>query len=250
MFLRSLNIDLQTPVSEIVSRDYRTVDVFRKHGIEYCCGGRWPLSTACLMKGLDGSQIIEELHEASRDFQLPGTFPYENWSVGFLVDYIINVHHSYLYKTLPELEPILEHFVEEHQNKYSYLVELLSTFKKLTKEIQPHLKQEDEVIFPYIRQVGRAWGNKDSYAGLLVKTLRKPAGAIWDQKHKLLSGILYKWRELTDNYFPPVQSCVSHRVVFAKLKELDNMIAQQIFLENDILFPKTSQIENELIALP
>ena len=250
MFLKSIDITAQTPVSEIVANDYRTAEVFQKHGIAFCCAGRWPLEMACVAKGLEPTLLMEELHAASRSIQLPGTFPFDKWSIDFLIDYIINVHHYYLEKTLPGLEPILDDFIVEHNKKYPYLEELLTTFKRLQKEMIPHLREEEEVIFPYIRQVARAWKNKDSYAGLLVRTLRKPVGAMWDKEHDLVSRNLLKWREITNNYVPPAQACVNHQVILARLKELDNNIVQHVYLENEILYPKTTQIEQEILQLP
>ena len=55
-------------------------------------------------------------------------------------------------------------------------------------------------------------------------------------------------RDLTDNYTPPANACVSHKVSFLKLKELDEDLAQHFFLENEILFAKTIQMEKELLA--
>lgn len=249
MFLQPLDINPQTPVSEIVSTHYRSADVFRRHGIEYCCGGRWTLEAACMMKGVDPFELISELQRVCRTVQLPGDFPFEKWSLEFLADYIVHVHHYYLQKTLPELEPALNHFIEEHQKKYPHLAELHTGFEIFHKEIIPHLKEEEEIIFPYIRQVARAWRNNDSYGGLLVRTLRKPINTVMDQEHKILSGLILKWRELTNHYNPPEKACVSHRVIFAKLKELDNDLVQHMHLENDILFPQAMQIEKELLRL-
>ncbi len=247
MFLTTLDINPQTPVSEIVSRDYRTADVFHRHGIGYCCGGRWPLETACMTKGLDVTQLIGELQDASRILQLPAMLPFEKWTQEFLADYIVNVHHHYLDKTLPAFEPVLEHFVNEHRKNYPWLEELQKGFYQLQQELVPHMREEEDVIFPYIKQVARAWKNKDSYASLLVRTLRKPVVSIMDQEHKMLSGIIFKWRELTNNYQPPERACVSHRVVLSRLRELDNDLVHHMYLENEILFPQLIRIEKELL---
>ena len=54
-------------------------------------------------------------------------------------------------------------------------------------------------------------------------------------------------RELTNHYSPPAHACISHKVSFLKLKELDNELVQHLFLENEILFPKALQMEKELL---
>lgn len=249
MFLSSLEINPKAAVTEIVAQDHRAADVFKKYEIEYCCGGKWPLETVCLMKGIDMDELQKELRRATRNLQLPAFLPFHDWSIDFLADYIINIHHYYLKKTLPELKPLLEHFVEEHGNRYPGLYGLQTSFAKLYKDIIPHIQEEEEVIFPYIKHVAHAYESKDSYAALLVKTLKKPVDRIMSHEHHILSGIIDNLRKLTNNYTAPEKACTSHRVIFSKLKELDNNLVQHIYLENDVLFPRALAMEKELLGL-
>lgn len=248
MFLQELELDSQTTVAEIVRKDYRTAEVFSKYGIEYCCGAKWPLATICIMKGIEENVLIKELEKAARTILLPTTLSFENWSVDFLVDYIINIHHYYLEKKLPDLEIALTDFVLDHSKKYPYLNTLLSHFGKFHSECLLHLKYEEEVIFPYIRQIAHAFTKKESFAHQLVRILRKPVGKMIDQDLELFVNNFPVFRELTNNYTPPVNACTNHHVILAKLKELDYDMAQHIYLENDILFPKIINMEKELLA--
>lgn len=247
MFLSSLEINSKSRVSDIAAMDHRAADVFKKYEIEYCCGGKWPLETVCLMKGIDISELQKELKMATRNLQLPSSLSFHDWNVDFLTDYIINVHHYYLKKTLPELKLLLDDFVEEHINKYPELYQLRSSYNKLYKDILPHILEEEELIFPYIKQVAHAYENKDSYAALLVKTLRKPVDKLMKKEHEIVNGIIFYLRKLTGNYTTPEKACTSHRVIYSKLKELDNDLLQHIYLENNILFPKALAMEKELL---
>ncbi len=66
-------IEKQEFVSDIVKRDYRTAHrIFRRHGIEFCCGAKFPLELVCSLKGLDLQTIQAEL-----ELQ-PGRLPYPN----------------------------------------------------------------------------------------------------------------------------------------------------------------------------
>lgn len=248
MFLQEMEINGKSTVADIVRVNYRAADVFRKYGIEYCCGARWPLSTVCLMKGIPEAELLEDLKKVSRTIQLSVTLPFDKWDIDFLTRYIINVHHVYLAETLPALEALLVHFVSEHANKYPYLVTLQRYFTRLHTEGLAHTRHEEEVIFPYIRQVAHACEDKDSLAAQLVRTLRKPVARVLDHEHTLFTEKLYRFRELTANYTPPEKACTSHRVVLAKLKELDNDLMQHIYLENEILFPRIIAMEKELLG--
>jgi regulator of cell morphogenesis and NO signaling len=247
MFLLTYKIEKNSNVADIVRNDYRAADVFRKYGIEYCCGGNRTLESACELAGLDYTTIFNELEEVSRTLCLPSSLVYTQWSVDFLTDYIINIHHQYLRKALPEIQEYLEKFASGHQKKFTYLPELERTFAILKKEMIPHLQQEEEILFPYIKQIAHAYEGSESYAGLLVRTLRKPVENVMKREHESVEKLLVLMRELTNNYTIPNNACISHQVVFKKLLELDNDLAQHVYLENKILFPKAIAMEKELL---
>ena len=247
LFLKTYDIDPSVSVQDIIARDYRTVEVFRKHGIEYCCGGKWSLETAAMIKGIELQELVNELQQSIHTIQLPASLPFDKWNIVFLADYIVHVHHYYLKKALPEIRELLEEFVADHVNKFPYLTELQKTFNQIYKETIPHLKEEEEVIFPYIKQIVHAFESRESYARLLVKTLRKPVENVMTHEHAIMQRMIGRMRELTDNYTPPPDACPSHRVTFSKLKELDDDLVQHLYLEQDILFPKSLEIEKELL---
>ncbi|WEK33860.1 MAG: DUF542 domain-containing protein [Candidatus Pseudobacter hemicellulosilyticus] len=244
---QELFIDEQSYVTDIVTADYRTADVFRKYDIEFCCGGRWPLKTACEVRGLDLELITRELKSVTRVIQLSPQLQFAQWPLDFLADYIVNIHHAFIKELLPQVKDHLDRFAEGHRKKYPYLTELQSLFDRLLHNLRPHLQQEEEVIFPYIKQIHRAYMNNDSYASLLVRTLRKPVEALIDHEHATMGKALQQFRELTGHYKAPPNACISHRVTFSKLLEMDLDLTQHIHLENDVLFPRAIAIEKELL---
>ena len=240
-------IDGDLSVSDIVNADYRTADVFRKYGIEFCCGGKWPLRTICEMRNLQIDNVREELEESTRTICLPNSLKFEDWDIDFLTDYIVNVHHQYLKKALPETKDHLAMFVNDHREKFSYLPDLMKIFIELENYTLPHLQQEEAIIFPYIRQISHAYNSKESYAGLLVRTLRKPVENIMDHENESLNRLLGQMRLLTAYYTPPKNACTSHRVIFSKLNEIDSDLVQHLYLESDVLFPRAIAMEKELL---
>ncbi len=235
-------------VSDIVVNDYRTADVFRKYGINFCCGGKISLETACRAHDLDTFEMISELELATRKRYISPTISYDSWSISFLTEYINNVHHSYLKKALPEISDYLERFVKGHNKIFPYLNTLQADFMHLYNELIPHMETEEHVIFPYIRQIENAYQKDEPYAALLVRTLRKPVENMMHHEHMLVSKTLLKFRDLTGNYALPVNACVNQKVTFLKLNELDNDLVQHMHLENNILFPKALSMEKELLA--
>lgn len=240
-------IDENSFVSDIVSRYYQTADVFRKYDIDFCCNGKWPLNAACESRGLNTGQIKKELEAATRVIHVPNFLAFHDWSIDFTIEYIINIHHVYLKQILPPFKEQLEKFADGHRQQFSYLPELKEQFGKLYQEIIPHLQHEETIIFPYIKHLAHAFYSKSTYGRLMIKTLRKPVEELMIAEHEMIGNLVQKFRELTNNYSTPENACTNHKVIFLKLRELDNDLVQHIHLENDILFPKAIQMEKELL---
>ena len=48
-------------VGEIVANDFRTSSLFKKAGIDFCCGGKQSFSDACIEKGIDALELESEI---------------------------------------------------------------------------------------------------------------------------------------------------------------------------------------------
>jgi regulator of cell morphogenesis and NO signaling len=110
-------INRDATVAGIVNTDYRAADIFRKYGIEYCCGGRFPLYVACQMNDVNEDTVVRELEEAVREVNTANMPDFTAWSIDFLTDYIVNVHHHYLRHALPRLSEHVDRFAEGHKKK-------------------------------------------------------------------------------------------------------------------------------------
>ena len=236
-------------MSDIVGQDYRTADVFRRHGIGYCCGGKWPVDMACEMHGVDPEKLQRELEAAIRSIPVSNQLDFAGWSIDFLIDYILNVHHQYVKKYLPATRELLADFAKEHLKKFPWIADLEKKVEILERQLVSSMKREEDVLFPYIRQVEHALKDKEPYAVLLVRTLRKPVEDSLSKNHEMATDIIRSIRDTTDKYTIPANACTSHKVVISKLKELDHDIMQHLYLEQSILFPRALAIEREVLAM-
>ena len=119
MFSQVKKIEADSFVSDIVRNDYRTADVFSKYDIDFCCGGKWPLECVCKNKNLDTEAIIEELEKIVSQSSSNAAIDFDSWEIDFLTDYILNVHHRYLEKALPEVKEQIKKFLDGHLKKLS-----------------------------------------------------------------------------------------------------------------------------------
>ena len=240
--------DTSNTVAEIVRNDYRTADVFKKHGINFCCSGNVSLESACSIRNIDYSTVLTELDEATRNIRLPNGIKFSDWDASFLSEYIMHVHHGYLFQVLPSLQASLHSFIEGHKKKFPQLEELSEIFTRLSNLLLVHIRHEDEIIFPYVGQIEAAYRGNESYGSLLVKTLRKPIGNI-EREHVEIGELMKKLKESSNNFHFPGNACTNHQVIYHRLEEFYEDMVQHLHLENNILYPKVKEIEQRLLGV-
>jgi len=69
-----------------------------------------------------------------------------------------------------------------------------------------------------------------------------------EAEHRTAGDELYEVRSLSNNYTPPDDACTTYRVSFKELQQFELDLHQHVHLENNILFPKSIVLEQELIT--
>ncbi|GAA4471127.1 iron-sulfur cluster repair di-iron protein [Nibrella saemangeumensis] len=233
-----------TTVGEIVAQDIRTAEIFKRLGIDFCCNGKRTLAEASQRAGVPVQEVIEKLGHLPTGKRLPSE-QFDRWSPVFLADYIVNVHHGYLYENLPFIEQLAYKVASKHGERFPEVLLIWDTYEALKAELIPHLEKEERVVFPFIRQLVQAERVNTSIPVTQIGSLQMPIH-VMEAEHDAAGTLLFKLRELTSDYTPPINACNTHRLLYAKLEELETDLMQHIHLENNLLFPKALTLEQEL----
>ncbi len=217
-------------IGEIVTRDFRAASVFKEVGIDFCCGGKMTLEAACKEKGISDQEITAKL-DALESQTIDLAHNYNAWELGFLCDYIQNTHHKYVLKTLPELEFYTQKIASVHGSGHPELIEIAELFSAINKELHQHLKNEEEVLFPAIKEVEK--GHSPKANAIIVSEINRMTG-----EHEFAGGAMDKINVLAQNYKVPEDGCNSYRVAYKLLKEFEDDLHFHVHLENNILYPK------------
>ena len=230
-------------IGEMVVADYRKAEVFRKYGIDYCCGGKKPLEEACRKKGIDPQAVQQELDESDKK---PSDVhqDFNTWELDALAEYIVEKHHRYVTESLPMLFELTAKVARVHGDRHPELVEIARHFNTVARDLQMHMHKEEHVLFPYI--VKMAVARRDGAALLppFFGSVENPI-RMMEAEHEEAGGGMDAIRRLSDDFTPPVDACTSYRVLFAKLNEFEQDLHQHVHLENNILFPKSIAMEKD-----
>jgi len=226
------NLTVETTVGDIVRALPARSRIFENLGIDYCCGGKKPLSEACQARGLDPATVVAMLTALDGAPESSLANP-EAMTLSELCDHIEQAHHGYLREELPRLDFMTRKAAAVHGDHEPRLHEVRRVFEAFQAEINSHTKEEDEHIFPAIRRLESANGDKASAAAAL-----KTSFARLEVEHDSAGAALARFAELTDRHTPPDWACNTFRALYDGLAQLELNMHQHVHKENNVLFPR------------
>ncbi|HRN91921.1 MAG TPA: iron-sulfur cluster repair di-iron protein [Ferruginibacter sp.] len=226
-------------VGEMVAKDIRKAEVFKKMGIDFCCGGNKTLKEAGEAAGISEEEINAALERVDEVVSQPA-LDMTKWSPNLLADYIVETHHRYVKEQSPLLMSLAEKVAAHHELQHPELKRLVQGVRHFLEELHLHLVKEEEILFPAIKELNLL--NEDP------KTSPEDAHAIQTvinlmvREHEVAGEDLVYFRKLTNNYTLPADACNSYAYLFDKMAAFENDLHMHIHLENNLLFPKVSAL--------
>lgn len=231
-------------IGQLVAEDYRTAQVFRSFNLDFCCGGNKTVKEACNDRGVDYQEVQQALKQLDKK-QNGAQDNYNEWSLDFLIDYIINNHHKFSRNKLPEIGAYTKKVAGVHGERHPELKQIYHEFTMLHGEMINHLDKEEEILFPYVKELVEAEreGRKPEQPdfGQAADPI-----AMMEQEHDDAGEAMKKIRELSDDFTPPEDACTTYRLLFENLEAFEKDLHKHVHLENNILFPKAIQLEDNL----
>jgi regulator of cell morphogenesis and NO signaling len=233
--------DLQEQtVAQIVTQNIKSADVFKKHGIDFCCGGNVSVAKACARKGVDLKAFENELTQALST--ATATHNYASWDLGFLIDFIENTHHTYVRENIEIMLQYTNRVAEVHGESHPEVLRINELTKELVADLLPHLQKEEQILFPYVKELLQL----KAQGGSVAKKFVESPIQVMSVEHDHAGDIIKEIAQLSNQFTPPAEACNTYRAMFAKLEEFQNDLFQHIHLENNILFPKAISLEEEI----
>ena len=232
-------------VGELVAQYPQTRTVLEKWGIDYCCGGRHDLKTAAAEKSVNLDALLAALNEVIETIASK-EIPEQNWTTATLAklaDHIEAKHHTFMKEQLPRLSLILAKVKKAHGDKHGQmLTELEDVYLSLLEEIEMHLMKEEQILFPYIRQIEAYANGSGPKPQVHCGSVANPITQM-EREHENAGRALGRMRELTNEYTLPDDGCMTFVALYEGLAAMEADLHEHIHLENSILFPKAIELE-------
>lgn len=246
---KSNNVIMETidtlTLGEIVRQNYKAADVLEKYSLDFCCNGNQSIEDACAARGIDPEQVRTELKRLESDASKDGSNDFNSWTLHALVDHIMKTHHAYVTEQTPKINAYLDKIARVHGSRHPELLEIRTIFNEVGGELAVHMKKEELMLFPFITRIERAKNKNESAESPLFKSVQSPVQMMMadhaDEGEKFA-----RIAALTGGYQTPADACNTYALTYELLKEFERDLHRHIHLENNILFPRSIEMEAEL----
>ena len=240
-----MNISKETIVGELVAEDYKAASVFKSYEIDFCCKGNRSINEVCESNNINSQSLIDDLDTTLNKAE-SGSTDYKSWPIDLLVDYIEKRHHKYVDDKILEIKPYLDKTCNAHGKDNPELLEIRELFNQSAGELTAHMKKEELILFPFVRQVAKVILTGEKLDAAHFGSVENPVNMM-KEEHVDEGERFRKISELSNNYTIPEGGCNTYAVTYALLKEFEEDLHLHIHLENNILFPKAIELEKQFV---
>ena len=212
-----------------------SIRVFEAWKIDYCCGGRTPLTDAVTAAGKTIDEFVAALDVMT-------DVPSLDWSADTLTAMatnIVSTYHAYTREELQTIEPLAQKVLGVHGDRRPELKDVLSLIYALRDDMLPHMLKEEQILFPYVTQL-EGGDAPTPFFGTVKNPVRKMMA-----EHDRVGELLASLRAVTDDYAPPESACFSYRELYRRLSDFEQRTHEHIHIENNLYFPRAIALEDE-----
>lgn len=186
-----LMITNESIVAEIVTDIPLSADIFRKYGIDFCCGGNISINRAVKNKKVDAETLIDEINELPNHDQ--GNINVKYLDAPSLIQYIQSRYHETMREEFKNLSPYVTKVAKVHGPNHPFLIQLQDLYRQYRDGMLEHMAQEDEHDFPALIKLSR--GEQVDHSSDIIQSLV--------DDHTQTGQLLEDMRELTSQYQYP-----------------------------------------------
>ncbi len=232
-------------IRDIAADQPSAIALFERFEIDVCSLADKSLEEACSDLHLSLDQVLEKL-QGCRDRER-GAGPSDPFtlSCALLIQHIVRVHHQRVRHDLPSLARQARKLTDTIGDQSHEFKAVEKLVEQLRRDMWAHIRKEEEVLFPFIVHMEEESTLVYPPARACFRSVSHPI-FMMVQEHEAANRIMEEIRWTTGNFTPPEWACPTHRALFEGLRGFDADLREHIHLENDVLFPRSIQMEAEL----
>ncbi|HXH38736.1 MAG TPA: DUF542 domain-containing protein [Thermoanaerobaculia bacterium] len=230
MAVKETSVFTRGSIAEIADAFPQAVDVFEDAGIDYSCKGARSLADAAAAVGYRADELIARIQAAPRP---DDAVAWSQQPLDELARYLANDHSDTAGSKIPGIRAFLDGMADQHPSLINIqrIATLLATFSTV---VTVHMAHEERDLFASLAVNGHGTAGLPN-ARLSQRVLRELV------EHEMFREQLRTMRELC---LLIDDDCATE--IYAELDKLSRSVHYHMHLENNILYPRAIDFENQL----
>ncbi|MEX2672553.1 MAG: hemerythrin domain-containing protein [Phycisphaeraceae bacterium] len=231
-----------TTLSQLVRRCAPAAKLLTQLGIDWRTHRHATLAEAAAHAGVEPRAVLEVMLAADVPRRPPSSRDWHSAPLEDLADHVVATHHTYLRQVMPRISLLIEKAVRDHGEQHAELRAIREVFAEFREEMQRYLVNEEEVLFPLIRQLAMAQKHRGMFAGTVDQSVADVRA-----EYRTADAALARLRELTRELHPSPDASTSYRALIEELRQLERDMQRHEQLEKEVLFPRAMAVEEALM---
>lgn len=239
-----MNITKDMKMAEVIHLNYSLLPVITRFDIDLGFGDR-TVEEVCRDNEINLDFFIEITNSFINEDYIPqkelNSFP-----LSLIVKYLEKTHDYYLSEKVPELEEMIDRMVKLSGADTQKSELLMNFFREYREELKNHIEKEELKVQPYVIEIEKAYEK-----GVLNESLKEAIlnYSINDfaNEHDNIEEKLYDLTNIIIKYMPPCPDKALTNRILMELFRLEKDLNAHAELEDKVLIPKVSIMEEELL---
>lgn len=213
------DIDFSQPVGKVATTVPGAADLFRRHGISFCCGGSERIDKAAEKAGLSPDVLLMELQTL-----MLASHREAPERTAELIDHLRSRYHETHRSELAWLIPLAQKVERVHSAHPQAPVGLANLLECIQADLESHMSREEAILFPLMEQ------NDEVVLTHPIAQMR--------HEHDVEARHLAALEHVTGGFTLPDGACNSWRALYTSAKKFSEDLVEHMHLENNVLFPR------------
>lgn len=209
----------ETTVGQLASRCPQTLDIFRRYVPEIEAHRQTTVDIVASIADVEPKRLCQELFDTVME-----QTPIEELDTDVLLELILRGYDAGHLVKLPEIHRLARKIEAVHRASPGVPKGITLAIKKLEHTLTDHIERENAYVLKRMKH------DQPPRPDTPIAQM--------NEEHSVIKGQLNKLRRMTRNYGAPESACRSWQRFYRELKALDFRLSEQIYLEQNVLFPR------------
>jgi len=241
-----MNITKDMKMADVIHFNYSLLPVITRFNINLGFGDK-SVEEVCKDHNVNLDFFIEITNSFIDEEYIPQK-DLDSFPVKLIVDYLQKTHDYYLTEKIPELETMINDMVVISGADAEKSALVNNFFKEYCNELSNHIEREELKVQPYVLEIENAYENGKLEESLREKILEYSIDDFANE-HDNVEEKLYDLKNLIIKYMPPCSDKALCNRILMELFRLEKDLNAHAELEDKVLIPKVSLMEESLLKL-